>query len=115
VKRFFLYARIPFVLVFIMIPSFIYMAGAWIFFPVGLGVRFFSRSFAIRYYPSLLFHILLPLFLIYELPYMLYVFVSKPAGWLFFAWMLIYFITRRFSGADALTAKSIDRAKRTGA
>jgi len=42
---------------------------------------------------------LIPIFLLLGLPVIFYFYLWKPLAWIFFAWMIIYFISRRFTGA----------------
>ena len=90
------------VLLFTTIPSIVYGICAWIFVPMGLCLRLFGRSFALRTYPWLLFKLILPIFLIVVVPSILCFYVWEPLCWIFFAWMIIYFIGRRWSGISDL-------------
>ena len=47
---------------------------------------------------SLLALKLTPIFLIVALPVIFYFYVWELLGWIFFAWMLIYFLSRLYSG-----------------
>ena len=90
----------PFTFIFITVPSIIYSVSAWIWVILFLPIRLFTgRSFAIRIFAPILYKFILPMFLIIGVPLILYFYAWKPAGWIFFAWMIIYFISRRFTGA----------------
>ena len=47
---------------------------------------------------SLLAVKLTPIFLIVVLPIIFYLYVWEPLSWIFFAWMLIYFLSRLYTG-----------------
>jgi len=88
-----------FTFLFVTAPSFLYSVSVWIFLPIGLFLRLFiGRSFIIRTWPSVLYKLILPIFLILGVPLIFYLYVWEPLGWIFFAWMIIYFIGRRWSG-----------------
>ena len=87
-----------FVFLFVTVPSIVFSISAWIFLPIGLFLRLFGRSFFLRTFPSVFYNLILPIFLILGVPLILYFYVWEPLGWIFFAWMIIYFIMRRFSG-----------------
>jgi len=100
---------VVFVSLFVTIPSLIYSVSNWAFtvvlFPLGLihqllmGKAGHSRGMAQRIaIGSVFINIVSPLFLILGFPLILYFYVWEPLGWIFFAWMIIYFVSRRFSG-----------------
>jgi len=102
------------VLLFTTIPSIVYGICAWIFVPIGLFLRLFGRSFALRTYPWLLSKLILPIFLIIVVPSILYFYVWEPLCWIFFAWMIIYFIGRRWSGISDLETGMLQEWSKDG-
>jgi amino acid transporter len=53
-----------------------------------------------------------PIFLIIVVPIILYFYTWKLAGWIFFAWMIIYFLSRRFSGVSRWHMQVIQQRKK---
>jgi hypothetical protein len=97
-----------FVFPFITVPSIVYSVSAWIWVILFLPIRLVTgRSFAIRIFAPVLYRLILPTFLIVGVPLILYLYVWKPLGWIFFAWMIIYFISRRFTGVHEFETLSI--------
>jgi len=83
---------------FITVPSIFYGISGYILLPVGFFLSLFvGRPSAFR--ASLIASKLIPIFLILGIPLILYFYTWAPLGWIFFAWMIIYFISRRFTGA----------------
>jgi hypothetical protein len=102
----------PFVFLFVTVPSIVYSISVWIFLPIGLLLRLFTgRSFAIRTFPLVLYKLILPIFLILGVPLILYFYVWGPLGWIFSAWMIIYFISRRFSGVHEWQVRYLEGLK----
>jgi len=46
-----------------------------------------------------------PIFLILGVPLILYFYVWEPLGWAFFAWMVIYFLSRMHTGVHKRDAQ----------
>jgi len=87
-----------FVFPFITIPSIFYALSGYILLPIGFLLCLFTgKPSAIR--ASLIASKLIPVFLVLGIPLILYFYTWAPLGWIFFAWMMIYFISRRFTGA----------------
>ncbi len=85
------------VIPFVTIPSIIYGLSAYILLPVSfLLLLFTGRPSRIQVF---LFAVkLTPVFLIVALPIIFYFYVWESLGWIFFAWMLIYFLSRLYTG-----------------
>ena len=84
---------------FITIPSLIYGISGYILLPVGLLLRLLTgKPSGIR--ASIIAIKLNPIFLLFGVPLIFYFYVWKPLAWIFFAWMTIYFVSRRFTGAS---------------
>jgi len=83
---------------FITVPSIFYGISGYILLPLGFFFSLFTgRPSAYR--ATLIASKLIPIFLILGLPVIFYFYLWKPLAWIFFAWMIIYFISRRFTGA----------------
>jgi len=81
---------------FVTIPSIIYGFSAYLLFPLGLLLSIFTgKPSALR--GSRIAVWLVPFFLIVAVPVGLY-FLWWPLAPIFAAWMLVYFVGRRFSG-----------------
>lgn len=82
---------------FVTIPSIIYGISAYILLPLSfLLLLFTGKPSGIQV--SLLSLKLTPIFLIVMLPILFYFYVWEPLAWIFFAWMLIYFLSRFYTG-----------------
>ncbi len=85
------------VIPFVTLPSIIYGICPYILLPVSFFLMLFKgKPSGIQV--SLLALKLTPIFLIVALPIIFYFYVGEPLGWIFFAWMLIYFLSRLYSG-----------------
>lgn len=60
---------------------------------------------------SLLALKLTPIFLIVILPIIFYFYVWEPLSWIFFAWMLIYFLSRLYTGVHKKELATIEAWK----
>ena len=82
---------------FITVPSIIYGISGYVLLPLGFFLILFTgRPSGIQ--ASLIAFRLIPIFLIIVIPILLYFYVWEPLGWIFFAWMLIYFLSRFYTG-----------------
>ncbi|MBT9151534.1 MAG: hypothetical protein DDT40_01730 [candidate division WS2 bacterium] len=101
-----------FVFLFITVPSIVFSVSAWIWVILFLPIRLLTgKSFAIRTFTPVLYKLILPTTLIFGIPLILYFYVWEPLGWIFFAWMIIYFIIRRFSGVHEWETRYIQGLK----
>ena len=87
-----------FTFLFITVPSIFYGISGYILLPVGFFLSLFMGRPSV-YRATLIASKLIPIFLILGLPVIFYFYLWKPLAWIFFAWMIIYFISRRFTGA----------------
>lgn len=82
---------------FITVPSIIYGISGFVLLPLGFFLILFTgRPSGIR--ASLIALKLTPIFLIIVVPIILYFYAWEPLNWIFFAWMLIYFLSRFYTG-----------------
>lgn len=89
---------------FVTIPSIIYGISAYILLPVGFLFSIFTGKVSgIR--AGVIADKLSPIFLILGVPLILYFYVWEPLGWIFFAWMVIYFLSRIYSGVHKRDAR----------
>lgn len=85
-------------IIFELLPSILYGITPYFFMPIGYMSGYFMK----RPSPSKRLIITLKFttaFLIVIMPVILYLYVWKPLGFIFFAWIVIYFIIRFYSGA----------------
>jgi len=82
---------------FITVPSITYGISGYLLLPVGFFLILFVGKPS-RIQDSLLALKLTPIFLIVLVPIVLYFYVWEPLSWIFFAWMLIYFLSRFYTG-----------------
>ncbi len=99
-----------FVFPFITLPSIIYSIShfalafilTWMIVPFNLSIG--KRSPFLRERAAIqadrIAVKLVPIFLIIAVPIILYFYTWELAGWIFFGWMIVYFLSRRFSGAS---------------
>jgi len=92
------------VIPFVTIPSVIYGVSHFllmgILLPVGFLLSFLKGRLLYRkaiLYADIIAVKLSPLFLILFIPIILYIYVWQIGGWIFFGWMIIYFISRKYS------------------
>ena len=101
-----------FVFLFITVPSIVFSVSAWIWTLLLLPIRLLiGKHYAIRVFIPFLYKFIFPISLILGVPLVLYFYVWELLGWIFFAWMIIYFVSRRFSGVHDLAMRSIEAMK----
>lgn len=83
---------------FVWIPSMILNISHFILLPIGWLLSVFTgRPSGLRAHFITLK--LSPIFLILVIPAIFYSYVWVPLAWIFFTWMVIYYISRRWTGA----------------
>ena len=93
-----------FVFPFVTIPSIIYGMSGYILLPIGFFLSIFTgKVSSIR--AAVIADKLSPVFLILGVPLILYFYAWEPLGWIFFAWMVIYFLSRIYTGVHKRDAK----------
>ena len=86
-------------LIFITIPSIILTISHFVLLPIGLFLSVFSgRPSGLR--ANLIILKLSPIFLILVIPAIFYFYVWIPLCWIFLIWMVIYYTSRRWTGAS---------------
>ncbi len=103
---------------FVTIPSIVYSIAYFILiiplYPIGFLFNIFmgkpSHKRALRLADAISVKIL-PIVLIIVLPVIFYFYVWVPLAWIFFAWMIIYFITRKYSGVSEKHARLTETYK----
>ena len=89
---------------FITVPSLIYVISGFILMPVGFILSIFTGKVSgVRAW--VIADKLSPIFLILGVPLIFYFYVWEPLGWAFFAWMILYFLSRIYTGVHKRDAK----------
>lgn len=82
------------------LPSIIYGVSSYALLPLGFVLSLFTGKPS-SFRASTIAVKLTPIFLVVGVPLILYFYLSKLAGWIFFGWIVLYLIIRRFSGISA--------------
>ncbi len=89
---------------FITVPSIVYGISAYILLPIGFFLSLFTGKLP-EFRASLIAAKLIPTFLLLVVPLILYFYVWEPLGLAFFVWMVIYFLSRIYSGVHKREAR----------
>jgi hypothetical protein len=88
-----------FLILLVTIPSILYGISDYVLFPVGFLLSLFTKQPSIIK-SSIIATRITPFFLLFIVPFILYVFTWEPLGWIFFGWILLYLIISVYSGAS---------------
>lgn len=83
---------------FVSVPSIIYGISPYPFIPVGWVVRLLIGKPAFSFAAGVIALKLSTIALLLIVPTVLYLYVWKPLGWIFFIWMGLYLLSRLYSG-----------------
>jgi len=93
------------------LPSIVYGITPYFLLPLGWLIRFFVGRPILSYKAGIIALKLSTVVLLVVVPSVLYIYVWKPLGWAFFAWMGLYLIIRLYSETHAKESDAIDAWK----
>ena len=95
---------------FVTLPSLIYSILTWLLLPVGILFSLATGRYS-GYRAGLFVWVLKPLLLIVGIPALLYFNDRTLVGLVFSIWMIIYFLSRRFSGTHQFEMQALKGLK----
>ena len=95
----------------ITVPSLIYGISAWLLIPLAWLLRLLAQRPVFSNKAGIYSLKISTIFLLLVVPAIFYLFVWVPLGWIFFAWMGLYLLLRKYSGVHEKEKSAIEAWK----